>query len=328
MARRTLQRRAFLSLAVGIMGVPGLVRAASALDYPTRPIRFLVGQAAGSGSDIYARLIGQWLSDDFHQPVVVENRAGATGNIAAEAVARAEPDGYTLLFVNNSNTINATLYEHLDFKFDRDFAPVAGLLSVPLIMEVNPAVPARTVAEFITYAKANPGKINIASAGTGSTSHLCGELFMYLTGTKLLHVPYRGTSPALADLMAGQVQVMFDVIASSQQYVAAGKLRALAITTATRSDVLPDIPPLADVVAGYDATAWGGICAPAGISNDIVTMLNTTANLGLGDLGMKARLAELGAIAMPGSPADFAAFLRKDIERWADVIKFSGVKLD
>jgi tripartite-type tricarboxylate transporter receptor subunit TctC len=328
MARRTLQRRAFLSLAVGIMGVPGAMRATSALDYPTRPIRFLVGQAAGSGSDIYARLIGQWLSDHFHQPVVVENRAGATGNIAAEVVARAETDGYTLLFVNNSNTINATLYEHLDFKFDRDFAPVAGLLSVPLIMEVNPAVPARTVAEFIAYAKANPGKINMASAGTGSTSHLCGELFMYLTGTKLLHVPYRGTSPALADLMAGQVQVMFDVIASSQQYVAAGKLRALAVTTATRSDVLPDIPPMADVVAGYDATAWGGICAPAGISDDIVTMLNTTANVCLDDRRMKSRLAELGAIAMPGSPADFAAFLRKDIERWADVIKFSGVKLD
>jgi tripartite-type tricarboxylate transporter receptor subunit TctC len=326
--KRLLERRAFLRLAAGIVGAPAVIRSASALDYPTRPIRLLVGQAAGSGSDIFSRLIGQWLSDHLHQPVVVENRAGATGNIAAEAVARAEPDGYTLLFVNNSNTINATLYEHLDFNFVRDFAPVAGVLSVPLIMEVNPAVPTRSVAEFIAYAKANPGKINLASAGIGSTSHLCGELFMYLTGTKLLHVPYRGTSPALADLMAGQVQVMFDVIASSQQYVAAGKLRALAVTTAARSDVLPDVPPVGDFAAGYDASAWGGICAPKGTSADIVALLNKEVNNGLADQGLKSRLAELGGTGLPGSPAEFAEFLRKDSEKWAEVIKFSGVKLD
>ncbi len=326
--KRLFERRAFLRLAAGIAGAPAVIRSASALDYPTRPIRFLVGQAAGSGSDIFSRLIGQWLSDHLHQPVVVENRAGATGNIAAEAVARAEPDGYTLLFVNNSNTINATLYEHLEFNFVQDFAPVAGVLSVPLIMEVNPAVPARSVAEFIAYAKANPGKINMASAGIGSTSHLCGELFMYLTGTKLLHVPYRGTSPALADLMAGQVQVMFDVIASSQQYVAAGKLRALAVTTATRSDVLPGVPPIGDFAAGYDASAWGGICAPKGTSADIVALLNKEVNNGLADQELKSRLAELGGTGLPGSPAEFAEFLRKDTEKWAEVIKFSGVKLD
>jgi tripartite-type tricarboxylate transporter receptor subunit TctC len=326
--KRLLERRAFLRLAAGIVGAPAVIRSASALDYPTRPIRLLVGQAAGSGSDIFSRLIGQWLSDHLHQPVVVENRAGATGNIAAEAVARAEPDGYTLLFVNNSNTINATLYEHLDFNFVQDFAPVAGVLSVPLIMEVNPAVPARSVAEFIAYAKANPGKINMASAGTGSTSHLCGELFMYLTGTELLHVPYRGTSPALADLMAGQVQVMFDVIASSQQYVAAGKLRALAVTTAARSDVLPGVPPVGDFAAGYDASAWGGVCAPKGTSADIVALLNNEVNNGLADQGLKSRLAELGGSGLPGSSAEFSEFLRKDTEKWAEVIKFSGVKLD
>jgi tripartite-type tricarboxylate transporter receptor subunit TctC len=326
--KRLFERRAFLRLAAGIASAPAVIRSASAFDYPTRPIRFLVGQAAGSVSDIFSRLIGQWLSDHLHQPVVVENRAGATGNIAAEAVARAEPDGYTLLFVNNSNTINATLYEHLEFNFVQDFAPVAGVLSVPLIMEVNPAVPARSVAEFIAYAKANPGKINMASAGIGSTSHLCGELFMYLTGTKLLHVPYRGTSPALADLMAGQVQVMFDVIASSQQYVAAGKLRALAVTTATRSDVLPGVPPVGDFAAGYDASAWGGICAPKGTSADIVALLNKEVNNGLADQELKSRLAELGGTGLPGSPAEFAEFLRKDTEKWAEVIKFSGVKLD
>ena len=315
--KKLFERRAFLRLAAGIIGAPALMRSASALDYPTRPIRLLVGQAAGSGSDIFSRLIGQWISDHFHQPVVVENRAGATGNIAAEAVARSESDGYTLLFVNNSNTINSTLYEHLDFNFVQDFVPVGGVLSVPLIMEVNPTVPARTVAEFVGYAKANPGKINMASAGTGSTSHLCGELFMYLTGTKLLHVPYRGTSPALADLMAGQVQVMFDVIASSQQYVAAGKLRALAVTTAARSDVLPDVPPVGDFVAGYDASAWGGICAPKGTPADIVALLNKEVNNGLADHGLKSRLADLGGAGLPGSAAEFAEFLRKDTEKWA-----------
>ena len=325
---RPIARRAFLRLAAGLTGVSGLMESAVAADYPARPVRLLVGQAAGSGSDIFSRLIGQWLSDHLHAPFVVENRAGATGNLAAEAVARAEPDGYTLLFVNNSNTINATLYQNLDFNLVRDFTPVAGVLDVPLIMEVNPAVPAHTVAEFVAYAKANPGKINLASAGIGSTSHLCGELFMKLTGTRLLHVPYRGTSPALADLMAGQVQVMFDVIASSQAYVAAGKLRALAVTTAKRSDVLPGVPPVGDFVPGYDASAWGGLCAPKGTPQDIVSMLNKEVNNGLADAGLEARLAELGGSGLPGSPDDFARFLREDSEKWASVIKFAGVKLD
>jgi tripartite-type tricarboxylate transporter receptor subunit TctC len=325
---RSLLRREFISLAASAIGLSGMIGRVSALDYPIRPVRVLVGQAAGSGSDIFSRLIAQRLSDHLHQPFVVENRAGATGNIAAEAVARAEPDGYTLLFVNNSNTINSTLYEHLDFNFSKDFTPIAGVLDVPLIMEVNPAVPAHNVNEFIAYAKANPEKINLASAGIGSTSHLCGELFMYLTGTKLLHVPYRGTSPALADLMAGQMHLMFDVIASSQQYVAAGKLRALAVTTAARSDVLPDVPPVGDFVPGYDASAWGGISAPRGVPADVVAVLNKEVNKGLDDPSFKARLAELGGSGLPGSPMAFSEFLRKDAEKWANVIRFSSVKLD
>jgi len=315
-------------MAAGAAMSPAASRLARAQAYPARPVRFIVGQAAGSGSDIFARLMGQWLSDRLGQPFIVENRPGATGNLAAEAVVRAPGDGYTVLFVNNSNTINATLFEKLDFNFIRDFAPVAGILSVPCVMEVNPALPVRTVPEFIAYAKANPGKINMASAGTGSTSHMCGELFKFMAGVNLIHVPYRGTSPALVDLIAGQVQVMFDVIASSKEYVSSGRLRALAVTTVNRSNVLPDIPPVSDFVPGYDASAWGGICAPKDTPAEIIVRLNTEINAGLADPTVKARLADLGATVLPGSPDEFGRFLINETEKWGKVIKFSGTKLD
>lgn len=308
--------------------MPPTLRFAKADGYPTRPVRFIVGQAAGSGSDIFGRLIGQWLSDRLGQPFVVDNRPGASGNLAAEVVVRAPADGYSVLFANNSNTINATLFRKLDFNFLQDFAPVANILSVPLVMEVTPSFPAKTVPEFIAYAKANPGKVNMASAGTGSTSHMCGELFKYMTGVNLLHVPYRGTSPALVDLIAGQVQVMFDVIASSKEYVASGRLRALAVTTTTRSDVLPDVPPISDFVPGYDASAWGGMCAPKGTPADVIAKLNTEINKGLADPAIKARLADLGAAGLPGSPSDFGKFLVSETAKWAKVIQFSGTKVD
>jgi tripartite-type tricarboxylate transporter receptor subunit TctC len=323
-----LARRSFVGLAASTAAFPVLSRLAIADTYPTRPVHLIVGQAAASGSDIFAREMGQWLSESFGQSFIIENRPGATGNIATEAVAKASPDGYTLLFVNNSNTINATLYDNLNFKFSRDIAPVAGILSVPLVMEVNPSFPAKTVPEFIAYAKANPGKINMASAGTGSTSHMCGELFKLMTGVNMLHVPYRGTSPALADLIGGQVQVMFDVIASSMEYVKSGKLHALAVTTAVRSEILPDAPTVADFVPGYDAAAWGGIGAPTGTPKETIDKLNTEINTGLADSKVKARLAELGATILPGSSAEFGRFLTDDIRKWSNVIKFSGTQPD
>ena len=323
-----LQRRQFLQAIAGAAALPPAFSPARAESYPSRPVHLIVGQAAGSGSDIFGRLIGQWLSDRLGQPFIIDNRPGASGNLAAEVVVRAPADGYTVLFANNANTINATLYEKLDFNFIRDFSPVAGMLSVPPVMEVTPSFPAKTVPEFIAYAKTNPGKVNMASAGTGSTSHMCGELFKYLAGVNLLHVPYRGTSPALVDLIAGQVQVMFDVIASSKEFVISGRLRALAVTTSTRSDVLPDVPAVSDFMPGYDASAWGGICAPKNTPSDVIARLNTEINKGLADPTMKARLAELGATALPGSPDNFASFLVNETEKWSKVIQFSGTKAD
>ncbi len=323
-----LGRRAFVRLAASTAAVRALSRTARAQSYPFRSVRVIVGQAAGSGSDIFSRLMTQWLSERLGQAFVVENRPGAAGNIATEAVAKASPDGYTLLFVNSANPINTSLYDNLNFNFVRDIAPVADMLSVPLVMEVNPSFPATNVSAFVAYAKANPGKINMASAGTGSTSHMCGELFKFMTGINMLHVPYRGTSPALTDLIAGQVQVMFDVMTSSMEYIKAGKLRALAVTTATRSDVMPDVPTVNETVHGYEASAWGGFGAPKDTPANIINTLNTAINAGLADSKMKARLAALGATGLPGSAAEFGKFLADETEKWGKVIKFSGAKAD
>src|SRR5262245_16980640 len=269
-----LPRRSFLHLAARAAALSTISRVAWAQAYPTRPVRIIVGQAAGSGSDTAARLIGQWLSERLGQQFVIENRPGAAGNIATEAVVRAPPDGHTLLLVNTGNTINATLYDKLNFNFIRDIAPVAGIFRVPQVMEVNPSVPAKTVSEFIAYAKANPGKVNMAWAGIGSVHHVAGELFKFMTGVDMVHVPYRGTTPALTDLLAGQAQVMFDVTPSSTPHIRPGQLRALAVTTATRADVLPEIPIMGDFVPGYEASAWLGFGAPKDTPAAIVGTLN------------------------------------------------------
>ena len=265
-----LPRRTFLHLAAGAAALPAVSRMAMAQPYPSRPVRIIVGQAAGSGSDTAARLIGQWLSERLGQQFIIDNRPGAAGNIATEAVVRALPDGHTLLLVNAGNAINATLYDKLNFNFIRDIAPVAGIFRVPQVMEVNPSVPVKTVSEFIAYAKANPGKVNMASAGIGSVHHVAGELFKFMTGVDMVHVPYRGTTPALTDLLAGQAQVMFDVTPSSTPHIRAGKLRALAVTTSTRADVLPEIAIMGDFVPGYEASAWLGFGAPKDTPGAIV----------------------------------------------------------
>jgi tripartite-type tricarboxylate transporter receptor subunit TctC len=300
-----LPRRNFLHLAAGAAALPAVSRIAWAQTYPSRPVRIIVGQAAGSGSDIAARLLGQRLSERLGQPFVVENRPGAGGNIATEAVVRALPDGYTLLLVTAANAINATLYDKLSFVFLRDIAPVARIFRVPQVMEVNPSIPAKTVPEFIAFAKANPGKVNMASAGIGSVHHVAGELFRFMTGIDMIHVPYRGTTPALTDLLAGQAQVMFDVTPSSTPHIKAGRLRALAVTTATRADVLPEVPVMGDFVPGYEASAWLGFGAPKDTPAAIIDVLNTEVNAGLADPMIKARFADLGATVLPGSPADF-----------------------
>src|SRR5262252_9615876 len=278
-----VDRRKFLHLVAGAAALSALTRFASAQAYPSRPVRIIVGQAAGSGSDTASRLIGQWLSERLGQPFIMENRPGAAGNIATEAVVRAPPDGHTLLLVNAGNAINATLYDKLNFNFIRDIAPVAGIFRVPQVMEVNPSFPAKTVPEFIVFAKANPGKVNMASAGIGSVHHVAGELFKFMTGVDMIHVPYRGTTPALTDLLAGQAQVMFDVTPSSTPHIKAGRLRALAVTTATRVDVLPEVPVMGDFVPGYEASAWLGFGAPKNTPAAIIDMLNSEVNAGLAD---------------------------------------------
>jgi tripartite-type tricarboxylate transporter receptor subunit TctC len=275
-----------------------------------------------------ARLIGQWLSERFGQQFVIENRPGASSNIGTEAVVNAPPDGYTLLVVTSVNAINATLYERLNFNLIRDIAPVASIHREPFLVEVNPSVPVKTVPEFITHAKANPGKINMGSAGIGSGNHIAGELFKMMTGVNLVHVPYRGAGPALVDLLGGQVQVMFATMSSSIEYVRAGKLRALAVTTATRSPVLPDIPTVAEFVPGYESSFWTGVGVPKSTPAEIVDKLNKEINAALADPKMKARLAELGGTPLPGSPADFGKFLADETEKWAKVVKFAGVKAD
>ncbi len=320
-----LPRRRFLQLAAAAAALP---RRASALDYPVKPVRIVVGFAAGGPTDIAARLMGQWLSERLGHQFIVENRPGATGNIGAEAVVNAPPDGYTLLHVATNNAINTSLYDKLSFNFIRDIAPVAGIMRVPNIMEVNTSFPATTVPEFIAYARANPGKINFASGGNGTSQHVSGELFAMLTGLKLVHVPYRGSGPALTDLIGGHLQVMFDAASSSMSYIRSGQLRPLAVTTAQRLDALPDIPAIAEFVPGYEASSWHGFGAPKNTPAAIVEKLNTEINAGLADAAMKARFADLGAIALAGPPAAFGKLIADETEKYAKVVKFAGIRAD
>jgi tripartite-type tricarboxylate transporter receptor subunit TctC len=324
--RLGLARRRFLQLAAGAIGSPILPRSAWAQAYPSRPIRLVVGFPAGQTADIVARLMGQWLSERLGQPVVVDNRPGAASNIATELVVHAPADGYTLLSVNSSNLINATLYEKLPYDFLRDIDPVASLLRVPLVMEVNPSFPARTIPEFIAYAKANPGKINMASGGNGNSTHVTGELFKMMAGVNLVHVPYRGSPPALTDLLAGQVQVMFDVMSSSLPYIRSARLHALGVTTATRSPVLPDVPTIGEFVPGYEASAIGGLGVPKGTPAEIVDKLNREINAGLADPTMRARFAELGLTPLSGSPADFRKLVAEETAKWGRVVKFANIR--
>jgi tripartite-type tricarboxylate transporter receptor subunit TctC len=301
---------------------------AGALDYPTRQPHIIVGYPPGGSTDIVARLIGNWLSKRLGQTFVVENRAGAGNNLGTEAVVRAKPDGYTLLLVNPANTINASLYKHLNFNFLKDIDPVANVIRVPNVMEVNPEVPAKTVAEFIAYAKANPGKVNLASSGNGTSIHLSGELFMLMTGVKMTHVPYKGSSPALVDLLAGQVQVMFDNMPSSIGHIKAGKLRPLAVSTDKRSPELPDVPTVAETVPGYEASAFFGFGVPRGTPKEIVDLLNKEINLAMQDPEIQARLKDLGGIETPGTPEDFGKFLKAETEKWEKVVKAANVSIE
>src|SRR5262245_9755201 len=321
-----LPRRQFLHLAAGAATLPSMSRFAWAQAYPTRPVRIIVGLAAGGPADIVARLIAQWLSERLGQQFVVENRTGAATNIATEAVVRAPADGYTLLFVTAASAINTTLYKKLNFNLSRDIVPVASLIRAPSVLEVNPSVPAKTVPEFIAYAKANPGKLIMASGGIGAPSHVFGELFKFMTGVNLVHVPYSGAAPAVTDLLAGQVQVYFDPVPNSIGYIRAGKVRPLAITSATRSEALPDVPTVGEFVPGYEASFWFGIGAPKATPGEIVDKLNKEVNAALADPKMKARLAELGATALPGSSADFGKFIADETEKWGKVIKFAAIK--
>jgi tripartite-type tricarboxylate transporter receptor subunit TctC len=311
-------------LAVAILGAG----AARALDYPTRPVHIVVAYPAGGSTDILARLMGQYMGDHLGQQFIIDNRSGGGNNIGTDLVVNAPPDGYTLLLVNPANGINTTLYERLPFDFQRDIAPVAGIMRVTNVMEVYPGVPAKTVAEFIAYAKANPGKINMASSGIGTSVHMSGELFKMMTGVNMLHVPYRGAAPALTDLMGGQVQVLFDNLPSSIEYIKAGKLRALGVTAATRSPALPDVPTVAETVKGYEASAWFGFGAPKGTPPEIIDKLNAVVNQGLADPKLKARLADLGGDPLTGSPADFGKVIAEETEKWAKVVKFSGAKAE
>jgi tripartite-type tricarboxylate transporter receptor subunit TctC len=299
-----------------------------ALDYPTKPVRLIVGVAAGGANDTVARLVAQALSERLGQPVVVENRPGASGDIGLEAVINAPPDGHTLLFATSANALSASFYDKADVNFARDITPVTSLVRGPLIMEVNPAFPAKTIPEFIAYAKANPGKINMASAGIGNTTHVAGELFMMLTGTRFTHVPYRGGAPAVADLIGGQVQLYFDGISGSLEHIRSGQLRALGVTTAQRADVLPDVPSIAEFVPGYEAGGWYGIGVPRNVPPEIVDKLNRDINASLADPKLKTRLADLGYATIGGSSAEFGNMIAQEIDKWAKVIKFAGIKPD
>jgi tripartite-type tricarboxylate transporter receptor subunit TctC len=323
-----LPRRTFLHLAAGVAALPAISRIASAQAYPSRPIRLILGFAAGGSADIVARLIAQFVSDRIGQPVIVENRTGASSNLAGEAVARSAPDGYTLLYVTTVNAINATFFDNLKFDLKRDFAPVSGVTRAPNVLEVNPSVPANNVAEFVAYAKANPGKLNMASTGNGTSIHLAGELFKAMTGTNLVHVPYRSPPQAMTDLLAGQVQVMFDVMTQGLQHIKEGRLRALAVTTAARSDALPEVPTVAETVPGYEASSWSGVCAPSGTPAGNVEMLNKEINAALTDPTIKARLASIGSTAITGSPAEFATFLTEETDKWGKVVRAANIKAE
>jgi tripartite-type tricarboxylate transporter receptor subunit TctC len=319
-------RRHFLHLAAGAGAVPAASRMAWAQTYPARPVRIIVGYPSGGSNDILARLMAQWLTERMGQQFVIENRPGAGSNIATEAVVRAEPDGYTLLMVSTANVSNASLYDKLSYNFIRDIAPVAGVMRVPLVMEVNLSVPAKTVPEFIAYAKANPGKINFASGGIGTSIHLSGELFKMMTGIDMQHVPYRGNGPALTDLLAGQIQIMFDTMPAAIGYIRADKLRALAVTTAMRSDVLPDIPTVGEYVPGYEASSLYGLAAPRNTPDEVVERLNKEVMAALADPVMKTRLADLGGIVLVGSPAEFGKLIVAETEKWARVIRTGHIK--
>ena len=323
-----LSRRKILRLTAGVAALPALPRIARAQTYPTRSVLLLVGYAPGGPTDICARLISQWLSQRLGQQFVVENRSGAGSNIATEAAVQAAPDGYTLLLVTSSNAINATLYRNLNFDFMRDIAPIAGIMQAPSVLEVNPSVPIKSVPEFIAYAKANPGKINMGTAGNGSPPHMFGELFKAMAGVDLAVVGYRGGGPALVDLLSGQVQVMFEGITSSIGYIKAGKLRALAVTSAKRSAALPDIPTIGEFVPGYAATGWFGLGAPKGTPQPIIDMLSKAIGEALADPEMKARFADLGAEPMPMTPAEFGNLIADDTQKWAKVIRSADIKLD
>jgi tripartite-type tricarboxylate transporter receptor subunit TctC len=323
-----LPRRTFLHLATGAAALPFVSRVARAQAYPSRPVRIIVGFTAGGNFDLTARLIGQWLSQRLGQQFIVENRPGAGTNMATEAVVRAPADGHTLLLGGAVNAINATLYEKLNFDFLRDIAPVAGVIRFPNVVDLNPSFPAKTIPEFIAYAKANPGKVNMASSGKGTSQHLSGELFKMMTGVDLIHVPYRGAPQALTDLIGGQVQVSFDPLPPAIELIKSGKVRALAVTTSTRSEALPDIPTVGEFVPGYEASGWNGIVAPKNTPVDIIQKLNNEINAALADPGIKAKLGDLGGIAVNGSAADFGKFIADETEKWGKVIKFAGIKPD
>jgi len=321
----TPSRRHVLHLAAGAIALPAASRIARAQTYPARPVHIIAGFAAGGGVDIAARLIGQWLSERLGQTFVTENRTGADGNIGTEVVVNAPADGYMLLLATVPNAVNATLYQKLNFNFIRDTVPIAGIIRVPMVVLLHPSIPATTIPELIAYAKANPGKVNMASAGIGSAPHMAGELFNVMTGVNMVHIPYRGQGPALTDLLGGQVQIMFATSPGTTDFIKSGKLRALAVTTASRANVLPDLPTVGDFVPGYEASQWYGLVAPKGTSADIVERLNKEVNAAFVDPGMKERFANIGGEPLVGSPAEFGKLIANETEKWAKVVKFAGV---
>jgi len=323
-----LPRRKFLHLALGAAALPAVPSITRAQTYPSRPARIVVPFAAGGSTDIIARLIGQWLSERLGQQFVIENRPGAGSNVGTEVVVNAPPDGYTLLLVGASSAINATLYDKLNFNFLRDITPVAGIMSIPFVMAVNPSLPAKTTSEFIAYARANPGKVNMASGGTGTAGHMSGELFKMMAGVNMVHVPLSGEALALTDMLGGHAQAMFGTMPASIEHVRAGKLRPLAVTSARRSELLPDLPTVGDFVPGYETSAWQGVGAPKATPVDIIDKLNREINAALADPKIKSRVADMGGTVLAGSPADFGKFIADETEKWGKVVKFSGAKPD